>query len=185
MMIRRSISQFASAFTTVFNEGSYLSQAEVLGVALIFAYMILLPSLVIGRVTFQALEFLTPVEFVFAILMGSLLSLVIVMNVFALRNVRTCRRRAGAISLLASILPNSLCCTTIIPSVIGLLAPSTTVLFTLSPAIQAFLVRYAVAFYVLSAVLLVYSLQLITRQVAEGLPPKNKQSSPRYVSLTC
>ncbi len=185
MMIRRGVSQLAFAFTTVFNEGPYFLQAEVLGIALIFAYMILLPSLVIGRVTFQALEFLTPVEFVFAILMGSLLSLVIVMNVFALRKIRTCRRRTGAISLLASILPNSLCCTTIIPSVIGLLAPSTAVLFTLSPAIQAFLVRYAVSFYAASAVLLIYSLQLIAREVAEALPRKNKQSNLRYVSLRC
>jgi hypothetical protein len=129
-------------------------------------YMILLPSLILGRITLQALGYITPVELIFSVLMGPALSLVIVMNVYALRRSKACSRKAVVLSIVAGIVTNSLCCTTLIPTAIGLLAVSTSFLFTVSPAIQAFLARYATAFYFLSLVSLLYSLQLISKDVA-------------------
>ena len=114
----RPIHQLAFAINTVLSKGSYLTQFQVLAIALIFLYMVLLPSLVVGRVTVQALQHLTLVEFVFSILIGSLLTLVTVMNIYALKKIRT-RRLTVALSIFASVLP----------------------------AFQASFVRYAPAFY--------------------------------------
>ncbi len=144
-------------------------------------YMVLLPSLIIGKITLQALGYITRVEFVVSVLMGSALSLVLVMNIYAVRRAKTCSRKSVALSIVTGILPNSLCCTTIIPTVIGLLAVSTSVLFTVSPAIQAFLARYATAFYFLSLLSLLYSLQLIAKDVARPDQLKSEQQKPRHI----
>ncbi len=181
----RTYFELASAFKVVFDEGSYFVRAQVLEIALIFLYMVLLPSLVTGQVTVQALQFLTPIEFVFAVLMGSLLSVVIITNLFAMRRVRTCHKKTVAFSILTSMLASSLCCMPIIPAAVGLLSAYTTVAFAISPAIQAFIVRYAVAFYAASSILLVYSLQLISKEVVKSAAPRTKQPSRGYVSLRC
>jgi hypothetical protein len=129
-------------------------------------YMILLPSLIIGRITLDALRYITPVELMFSVLMGPMLSLVMAMNVYALRRSKACSRKAVTVSLVASILPNGLCCTTVIPTVIGLLSVSSSFLFTVSPTIQAFISRYAVVFYFASLLSLLYSMQLISKDIA-------------------
>lgn len=166
-MLKHTLFILSSATQLALRKGSYKALAVGLGGGFTFMYMILLPSLLLGKITLKALAYITPVEFVFSVLMGSALSLVLVMNVYALRTTRsTCSRKAVALSIIAGIVPNSLCCTTLIPTVIGLLAVSTSVLFTVSPAIQSFLGRYATAFYSLSLFSLLYSLQLIAKDVA-------------------
>lgn len=165
-MLRRLVPSLSSATGLVLRRRPYQALATVLGVGLTFMYMVLLPSLILGKITLQALGYITPVELAFSVLMGPALSLVVVMNIYALRKAKTCSRKAVALSIVAGILPNSLCCTTVIPTVIGFLAVSTTFLFALSPAIQAFLARYATAFYFLSLLSVLYSLQLISKDLA-------------------
>ncbi len=164
-MFKSTLTNLSFASRLVLRSRAYQAFAGVLGSSLALLYMILLPSLILGRVSLQALEYITPTEFVFAVLMGSTLSLVLVMNVYALKMSKACSRKAVTLSVVASILPNSLCCTPIIPTVIGLLAVSTSVLFSVSPAIQAFLGRYAIGFYLLSLLSLLYSLQLISKDL--------------------
>lgn len=166
----------------VLSSRSYQALAAGLGAGLTVMYMVLLPSLIIGKITLQSLGYITPVEFAFSVLMGSALSLVLVMNIYALRRAKGCSRKSVALSIVAGILPNSLCCTTLIPTVIGLLAVSTSVLFTVSPAIQAFLARYATAFYFLSFLSLLYSLQLIAKDVAGSDEQKVEQQELRRIS---
>jgi hypothetical protein len=66
--------------------------------------------------------------------------------------------------------------------VIGLLAVSTSVLFTFSPAIQAFIARYATGFYLLSFLSLLYSLQLIEQDVSRLAQRKVEQRKLTHVS---
>jgi hypothetical protein len=172
-MFRQIMPTLSSASRLVLGTGPYRLLASVLGVGLTFMYMVLLPSLILGRITVQALAYITPVELIFSILMGPALSLVLVMNVYALRRTNACSRKAAALSIVTGVVPNSLCCTTVIPTVIGFVAASTSVLFTASPAIQAFLARYAVAFYFVSFLSLLYSLQLISRNIVSTKSGKN------------
>lgn len=174
-MLKNTAPILSRATGLVFSKRWYQVLGLGLGVPLTFIYLILLPSLPLGRVTLEALSYITPIEFVFSVLMGSTLSLVVVMNVYALRTSRkACSRKAVALSIFAGIVPNSLCCTTVVPTLIGFLALSTNVLFTVSPAIQSFLVRYAILFYATSFLSLLYSLQMIARDLAG---PKLAESS--------
>lgn len=167
-MLKHTFSLVSSATGLALRKRSYQALAAGLGAGLTLMYMVLLPSLLLGKITLQALRYITPVEMAFSVLMGSTLSLVVVMNIYALRRARACSRKVVALSIVTSIVPNSLCCTAIIPTVIGFLAVSTSVLFTVSPAIQAFLARYATGFYSLSLVSLLYSLRLISKDVARA-----------------
>lgn len=82
-MFKSTLTNLSFASRLVLRSRAYQAFAGVLGSSLALLYMILLPSLILGRVSLQALEYITPTEFVFAVLMGSTLSLVLVMNVYA------------------------------------------------------------------------------------------------------
>jgi hypothetical protein len=167
-MAEHFLSTLSAATAIVLARRSRRALTAGLAGGLTLMYMVILPSLILGKITLQALRYITPVEFVFSVLMGSALSLILVMNLYGLRRTKACSRRAVALSIVAGVVPNSLCCTTVIPAVIGFFTISTSVLFTVSPAIQAFLARYAVAFYFVSFLSLLYSLQLISRSIASA-----------------
>lgn len=154
--LTRVIQTSAFAIESVLDEGSCVTQFEVLAIALIFMYMVLLPSLGVGRVTVQALQYLTPLELVFSILLGSLLSLVTVMDVYTLRKVRA-HHRSVVIAIFAGI----------------------------QPAILATFARPSPALYAIPVILLVCSLGMIARDIAKFSPPRPNRGSPQYRSLTC
>ncbi len=182
-MLQNIFSDLVSASGLVLRRRTYKALTAGLGVVLIFSYMVLLPSLILGKITVEALGFITPIELVFSVLIGSALSLVVVMNVYAFRRSMraTCARKTVAFSIVASILPNSLCCGPLVPTVIGFMVVSTSVLFTVAPAIQSFLARYAVLFYSASFLSLLYSLQLIARDVVRlELPGTERQRIRKF-----
>lgn len=181
-MFKRVLPSLSTAMGLVLRGRSYQALAVGLGGGFTFMYMILLPSLLLGKITLQSLGYLTSLDFAFSVLMGPTLSLVVVMNLYALRRAKACSRKAVALSIVTGILPNSLCCTTIIPTLIGLLAVSTSVLFTVSPAIQAFIARYATAFYIVSLLSLLYSLQLIASDLVRVAQPKVERLKLGHIS---
>ncbi len=182
-MLKHNLAIVSSAMRLSLRKRSYKALAAGLGGVFTFMYMILLPSLLLGKITLKALAYITPIVVVFSVLMGAALSLVLVMNVYVLRRSKaTCSRKAVALSIIAGIVPNSLCCTTIVPTLIGLMAVSTTVLFTVSPAIQWFLGRYAIMFYSLALLSLLYSLQLIAKDVARPTLSEVEPTKARWTS---
>lgn len=107
----------------------------------------------------------------FALALAGLLSLVLTMNLYALRHARRRGgRRLGAAALLASVLPSSLCCTSIVPSLLALAGASTPQIFGLSGRIQGFLATWETGILGLALVLLLASLHLASRNLQAACP---------------
>ena len=148
-----------------FGEKKYIVTFVILGVLISALYMYLLPSLPDGvLIAPYAIQFITPVQEAFALIFGILLSLVIVLNIYAFRMHSSAGKRLTVGSVLASLV-NGLCCTPLIPTLIALSGASTPVLFDYSPRIQAFFEFNYQYFYLLSAALLFISVHYLSRNI--------------------
>ncbi len=154
------------AMRAALSERKYFIVFVVLGVGTSILYMFLLPSLPSGGFSLYAINFIKPVQIAFALIFGILISLVIVLNVYAFR-IRAGSSRKGltAGSILASLV-NGLCCTPLIPTLIAFSGASTPVLFEYSPRIQAFFEFNYPYFYLLSVALLLLSVHYLGKNIS-------------------
>ncbi len=160
------------ALRTLFAERLYLAAYFPLVALVGFAYAILLAGLELGGFGLWVLNFLTPPQAFFALAAGVVLPLVFLLNLFVWRH-PTClppgRPGSGGLALpsvLLGILPNALCCTPIIPTILALFLSGST-LFAVSPPIQHFLAVDAPVLYALSALAMWASLRVIARRMAK------------------
>lgn len=100
-----------------------------------------------------------------AVLMSVLLSLSITMSAFAIFNRTSCNMKLGVASVVSSVIPLTLCCTTIIPSILALLGASTFTIIGIAGQIQGPLATYEAAFILASIGLLLLSVSLTSKQI--------------------
>ncbi len=148
----------AEALGLVFERRSYLYSFLIMAVAISLLYVVMLPSLPLGSLNLQVVRFITPLQLAFAIIFGLLLSLVIVLNVYSARNGVKGVRAITLGSIFASAV-NGLCCTPVISSLLAISGASSPVIFEYAPPIQAFFEYNYPYFYLLSTLLLLFSLQ--------------------------
>jgi hypothetical protein len=153
-----------AAFTLVFERRAYLYSFLFLSIAMSSLYIVLLPSLPLGTLNFQVVRFITPLQLTFAVIFGILLSLVVIINIYSVK-FRVKGTKAITIGSVLASAVNGLCCTPIIPSLIAILGASSTVIFEYAPPIQAFFERDYPYFYLLSALLLLLSLQRSSKNI--------------------
>jgi len=154
----------AEALGLVFERRTYFYSFLFLSVAISSLYIVLLPSLPLGSLNLQVVRFITPLQPAFAIIFGFLLSLVILFNVYSAKYRVNGVKAITVGSILASAV-NGLCCTPVIPSLIAIFGASSTVVFEYAPPIQAFFERDYPYFYLLSAMLLLFSLQRSSKNI--------------------
>lgn len=160
----------AHAIREVLSHRPYLAVYLVSAPLVTFAYMLLLPGLLFETLALWVLRYLTPTETLFALAMGVLLPLAVVMSAYLFRHPR-CESEGQPtnggpfLSLLLSIVPNALCCTPIIPLVLALFVSGST-LISISAPVQYYLGTYAVALYVLSALALWWSIRNVSRRLS-------------------
>lgn len=154
----------AEALGLVFERRTYLYSFLLLSIAISSFYIVLLPSLPLGSLSLQVVRFITPLQLVFAIIFGLLLSLVILLNIYSARYRVKGVKAITLGSILASAV-NGLCCTPLIPSLIAVFGASSTVIFEYAPPIQAFFEYNYPYFYVLSSLLLFLSLQRSSKSI--------------------
>jgi hypothetical protein len=152
------------ALSLVFERRAYLYSFLVLSVAISSLYIVLLPSLPLGTLNFQVVRFITPLQLAFAVVFGILLSLVVTINIYSVKFRVKGTKGITIGSILASAV-NGLCCTPVVPSLIAILGASSTVIFEYAPPIQAFFERDYPYFYLLSALLLLLSLQRSSKNI--------------------
>ncbi len=153
------------ALGAVFAGRAYPSLFLALSGSISVLYMFLLPSLPNGALLPYAINFITPIQVAFSLIFGVLISLVVILNVYAFRIRASSVKAVTAGSVLASLV-NGLCCTPLIPSLIAMTGVSTPVLYAISPRIQAFFEFNYQYFYALSVILLLVSVHYLSRNIS-------------------
>lgn len=154
----------AEALGLVFERRAYFYSFLVMSFAISSLYVVLLPSLPLGSVNLQVVRFITPFQVAFAVIFGLLLSLVILLNIYSARYRVKGAKAITVGSILASAV-NGLCCTPVVPSLIAFFGASSSVVFEYAPPIQAFFEYNYPYFYLLSALLLLFSLQRSSKNI--------------------
>lgn len=155
----------------------YLYSFALLSVAITLLYVVLLPSLPNGAINLQVVRYITPLQVVFAVIFGVMLSLIITLNVYAFR-INSPGAKATTVGSILSSLVNGLCCTPLIPSIIAFFGASSEVVFRYSPPIEAFFEFYYPYFYLLSAVILAYALLRLGKNIVCCMPGSGAGSHP-------
>jgi hypothetical protein len=161
----------------VFRAASYRYVTAGLFLLALGGYAFTLPAgLTGGAIGLASVRHLTIALATFAVALAALLSLVLTLNLYGLRT--SCRRRGTGLSVgavLASLVPSSVCCTWLVPSVLAALGASTPQLFGVSGRIQGTVARYEEAFLAGAVVLLLVSLELAAREIVRPCAPAERR----------
>lgn len=149
-----------------------------LGTALTGLYLVMLPSSAVGGFSLVALQYLTPPLALAAAVLGYGFALTLAINASALAQRSRAAGAVGLGGLIAAALPGSLCCTSVIPSLLAAFGASIpTVLGTTGKIASVFAV-YENAFIAVSIAGVVISIVLAARSGASScsLPAHEKGS---------
>lgn len=156
---------FAATMLTFQGDGAQLSYVILLGLgtAVTALYFVVLPSSAVGGFSLLALQYLTPGLALAAVTLGYGFALAIAINVssFAQRS-----RIAGAVGiggLLAAALPGSLCCTSVVPSLLAAFGASAPTILGTTGKIQSVFALYESAFIATSIAGVALSIVLAAR----------------------
>ncbi|GAC1403122.1 MAG: hypothetical protein NVSMB64_04210 [Candidatus Velthaea sp.] len=138
------------------------------GTAATTFYLFMLPSPAVGGLSPIALRYLTPFLAIAAVTLGFGFALAIAINVGALAQRRASAEIVGIGGLLASVLPGSLCCTSVVPSLLALLGLSSTSIIGTTGRIQSIFVLHENEFIVASVAAVLLSVYLAARNRTAG-----------------
>ena len=130
-------------------------------VAVSMLYTVLLPFAYTQRVELANWDYLTLGMLIWAVLLGIGMSLVVSIQIYAMRKIVVRRAAAGSLSgaaLVASLLPSFLCCTPVIPTLLAFIGVGGMSLYDTTGALQHFFATNQTWFLGGSAALLVLSI---------------------------
>jgi hypothetical protein len=146
-----------------------------LGTLITAFYLVMLPSSAVGGFSLVALQYLTPALAVVAVLLGYGFALTLALNASAFEQRSRAAGAVGIGGLLAAVLPGSLCCTSIVPSILAALGASVpTVLGTTGKIASVFAV-YEDVFIAASIVGVALSIVLSARSCAASCSPATQR----------
>lgn len=147
--------------------GRVLFGAVAVGVA--FLYTLMLPAAHTLRLSFANWRYLDAQDAAFSAAFGLLAGWVVSVQLYAARRLASRRgQTAGGVALLLSVLPNMLCCTPVVPTLLALGGISTLGIYQLSGRIQSFFAHQELAFLGGGLLLLLASAVWSTRVVARS-----------------
>ncbi|OYV54150.1 MAG: hypothetical protein B7X09_04395 [Acidiphilium sp. 21-66-27] len=122
-------------------------------------YAVLLPATSTGgTLGLVSLRFLTPGEFVLALIMAALLTLTVALGVYGLRQGGRVRPAGSVLGAILATLPALLCCTPILPLGIAAIASILPAAGRFGVPIQGFIATHEGEIYGVAIVLMVWSL---------------------------
>ncbi len=146
----------------VFQAHAYRYVALGLFLLAVAFYFLTLPSTFTGGVIgLVALQYLNAELVFFSLTLATALSLALTLNLYGVR--RSPRRHSSGLSLgaiLTSLVPSSLCCTSLVPSLLAALGASTPQIFGLTGRIQGAVAKYEMVFLAVALFLVLISLRL-------------------------
>jgi hypothetical protein len=151
----------------VFQAAPYRYLASGLFLLALAFYLITLPATYTGGVIgLVSARYLNPELVFFSLVLALLLSLVLTLNLYGFRaSLRHQGAGLSATGVLASLAPSSLCCTSLVPSLLAVAGASTPQIFRVTGLIQGTVARYESLFLVVALVLLLVSLHLAGRNI--------------------
>lgn len=161
---RINFSESKTAIIEMFHLRIYVIAFLILATLITSLYIIILPMLPFGAFFLPAIRFITPLQIFFSFAMGILFSLLIVISLRSHAYGLKINKGTGSGAILTSIV-NVFCCTPIIPSIVGVLGASSPVIFSYSPPIQHFFAVDYPIFYLLSVLLLTYSILKVASSI--------------------
>ena len=127
------------------------------GLVVVLLYSLLLPFDYTQRFSFANWQYLDTRLIAWSIVLGVGMSIVIVLQIHAMRRIAAARTRTGAVGGLAfvgSVLPSLLCCTPVIPTVLAFVGFSTVSVYGTTGTLQHFFATHQTEFFVGSLVLM-------------------------------
>ncbi len=127
-----------------------------------------------GTIGLVSLRYLNLELGLISLALAAALSLALTLNVYAYRAMadrRSCRVTAGA--MFSSILPTSICCTPVVPTLLAVLGASTPQIFGIGGQIQGFFATYEMPILMLALAFMIFAVHLAAkdfsgRHVAHG-----------------
>ncbi|MHB1951270.1 MAG: hypothetical protein ACYCQK_07315 [Acidiferrobacteraceae bacterium] len=157
-----------TALMTVFSLTGYRVAAALSFVSAAALYFFTLPALFTGgRVGFVSLRFLTPELAVLAVVMAALLALILPLIGYLVRRGRKARTASTAGGVAVGLLAPLLCCSPVLPVVLGFFGGVFPLLGGAGFGLQGFLATHESGFFAAAIVLLVYALYQNARSVCE------------------
>lgn len=131
----------------------------VLFVVALAVYAMLLPATSTGgALGLVSLRFLTPDEFVLAVIMAALLALTVTLGVYGLRQGLRMRPASTVLGAVLAILPALLCCTPVLPLAVATMASVLPAIGQLGLPIQGFIATHESEIYGVAIALMVWGL---------------------------
>jgi hypothetical protein len=165
-MIGGMIRQVGAAVALTFGgpgAGRAYAILVLLGSAATAFYLFMLPSPAVGGLSLAALRYLTPWLAGAAAILGFGFALAVAINAGALTRRRHGADAVGIGGLIASLLPGSLCCTSVVPSLLALLGLSTPTILGTTGRIQSIFALHESAFIIASVAAVLASVVLAAR----------------------
>lgn len=171
-----------AAAELVMRVSAYRVLTVCLFVPLLAVYLFTLPAVYTGGVVgLISLRYLNGELVFFSVALAGFLSLTLSLNIYAFRaSIRGRGRGTGASlgALVSSLLPSSVCCTSLVPSLLAVLGASTPQIFGLTGRIQGFFATYETAFLGGALLLVLISLRLAAKNTLRScaIPNSNANS---------
>ncbi len=137
-----------------------------LGSVLTAFYLVMLPASAVGGLSLVALQYLTPSLALAAAALGYGFALAVTLNAGALARRSRAAGAVGIGGLLAAALPGSLCCTSVIPSLLAAFGASVPTILGTTGKIASIFARFESAFIAASLIGVALSVVLAARSCA-------------------
>ena len=156
----------------VFQTRPYRYLAAGLFALALTLYAFTLPATYTGGVIgLISLRYLNGELLFFSVALAALLSLALTLNVYAFRaTVRKTGRGLTVGALASSLLPASVCCTPLVPTLLAVAGASTPQIFGVTGRVQGLFATYELPILAIALVLLLFSLRLAGRSILGSCP---------------
>ncbi len=159
------------ALKIVLKENRYRWIAVISFLVFLLLYLTTLPASYIGGYSsFEALQYLTPVLAGFSVLMSALVALMLPLMVYLIRQGQKSSKTSATSGLLIGVLAPMLCCSPILPLVVGFIAAALPALgTTFGIQIQGFIATHQNELFIFASLLLFYALYQNASKVVCGV----------------
>jgi uncharacterized membrane protein YozB (DUF420 family) len=160
-----------SALKTVLHFRAYQWIAAVSFIIFLLLYLMTLPaSYTGGYSSFAALRYLTPNLIVFSVLMAALVALLMPLIIYLIRQGQKSSKSSATGGVLVSVLTPILCCSPILPIVMGFIASLLPMLGgVLGVRIQGFIATHQTELFLFASLLLVFALYQNAKKTVNGV----------------